>query len=339
VANYDTSHHTVHGAKPGSAHLTNGILKNIDKWHQKKLKPVRDNFFLWAHYYDPHDPYFKVPGYPAKDDSDKSRYEAILRYVDHEIGRLVDGLKKRGLWEKTLLVLTADHGDEFYDHGHRFHGSTLYEEMTHVPLILHVPGVRPREFSGAIGHVEVAPTVLELLGVPIPKKFEGRSRAAEIMSGREAKEEPVFLEVFPDANYSGHQVGLRSGDLKLIYRLSDNYFELYDLKADPQERRNRVDDHPQAEALKTLLGRYVDRHLFVLAQGRTGAKRPPGSPPKKKVSKKSKRRRKPAKKVIKGPLRSRSIKSVKRVTVPRPIPPRSQPSTQPAAKRPKSPGK
>ena len=80
------------------------------------------------------------------------------------------------------------------------------------------------------------------------------------------------------------------GGLKLIYRLSDNYYELYDLEADPTERQNIVDDHPEAGALKAMLGRYVDHHLYDLAQGKTGAQRPPGSPPMKaSAPKKAKR--------------------------------------------------
>ena len=91
-------------------------------------------FFIWAHYYDPHDPYFDVPGFKAEDDSDKAKYEAIARYTDHHLGRLIDGLKTRGLMKDTIVVLTSDHGDEFMEHGHRFHGRTLYEKWFMCPF-------------------------------------------------------------------------------------------------------------------------------------------------------------------------------------------------------------
>ena len=90
-----------------------------------------------------------------------------------------------------LLVITSDHGEEFGDHGHRFHGQTLYEEMTNVPLILHVPGQAPKSISNPIGQMEVAPTILDLLGVPIPKSYEGRSRRKELTSETALPEEPV----------------------------------------------------------------------------------------------------------------------------------------------------
>ena len=279
VADYSTSDFTVHGAKPGSAHLTDRVLAHVDAFQAGRLRVKRDRMFLWAHYYDPHDPYFEVPGYPAADGSDRARYEAIARYTDEHIGRLVDGLKAKGEWDRTLLVVTADHGDEFYDHGHRFHGATLYDEMVHVPLILRVPGLPGRQHTTPAGHMDVAPTVLDLLGVAAPDfSTLGRSRAEEMRTGTPAAVVPVYFEVFPDSNYAGHQVGVRVGDLKLIHRLHSNSFELYDLAADPQERENRFDDHPEAEALRTLLLTYVDHHLYWLAFNRTGAKLPPGTP-------------------------------------------------------------
>ncbi|MEZ4434837.1 MAG: sulfatase-like hydrolase/transferase [bacterium] len=294
VADYETSHYTVHGAKPGSAHLTSSVLAHIDRWQQGELEPQRERFFVWAHYYDPHDPYFEVEGHPAEDGSDHARYRAITRYLDTELGRLFDGLRARGLWDDTVIVITADHGDEFGDHGHRFHGRTLYEEMVHVPLILRVPGVEARALPTPIGQMELAPTLLDLLGVPIPRDWIGRSRADELRTGQRAPIEPVFFEVFPDSNYDAHQVGMRLGDLKLIYRLDQNYFELYDLAADPLERDNVYDLHPDAPALRDELMVYLDHHLDQLARNKTGARLPPGAPDPKQAPTKRPARPKPA---------------------------------------------
>jgi arylsulfatase A-like enzyme len=285
VADYQTSHYTSHGKKPGSTHLTGRVLDHLARWKARELEPDRDRFFVWAHYYDPHVPYFEVPGFPAADGSDRSRYEAIVRYTDSQIGRLVAGLKKAGLWERTLFVVTADHGEEFLDHGHRFHGSSLYEEVVHVPLLVHVPGVPARTIDTPIGHLELAPTLLELLGIRVPRVFRGRSRAAEVLTGRSAPPEPIFFELFPDSNYPVHQVGMRLGQLKLIHDLRGHYYELYDLAADPGERRNLYDEHPQAATLRRTLLTYVDHHLYALGQGKSAAKLPPGSPPPKKKKK------------------------------------------------------
>lgn len=314
ITNYEASHKTVHGAKPGSKIMTDLLLRHVDRFLAGTLSPKRDKMHVWAHYYDPHDPYFEVPGYPAADGSDRARYDAITRYTDDELGRLVAGLKARGIWDKTVFIVTADHGDEFLDHGHRFHGSTLYDEMTRVPLIMHIPGLEPRVIDTPIGHMEVAPTLLELLELPIPRQFLGRSRAKEARTGVPPAPAPVFFEVFPDSNYSAHQVGLRLGDLKLIHRVKETYFELYDLAADPAERNNLFDVHPEAQRLRAVLLNYLDHHLFALGQGKTGAKLPPGAPAPRKKAKRGKRRskkpKKPRKKpgsarpVIKGPVKA-----------------------------------
>lgn len=289
AANYETSDFTTHGATPGSEHLTDGMMKYVRSWKAGRQQPNRPRFFLWGHYYDPHDPYFEVPGYPAEEKTDKSRYEAILRYTDHHLGRLFEGLKAEGLWDSTVIIVTSDHGDEFLDHGHRFHGKTLYDEMVKVPLVVRVPGVAPRVVETPIGAYEVAPTLLELLSVKIPDAFEGRTRFEEVLEGATVPVEPVFFEVLPDSNYGTHQVGMRLGDLKLIHRIREGYYELYDLAADPLERRNVFDSHPDAEALETRLGVYLDHHLFHMAKGKTGAEVPPGSPAPEK--KKKRRRR------------------------------------------------
>ncbi|MEE2757656.1 MAG: sulfatase-like hydrolase/transferase [Myxococcota bacterium] len=291
VANYDTSHFTVHGAKPGSSHLTDALLKHIDRWRDGKLKPKTDAFYVWGHYYDPHDPYFEVPGFDAASSSDRHRYEAIARYTDHHIGRLIDGLKARHLWQDTVLIVTADHGDEFLDHGHRFHGKTLYEEMTHVPLLLRMPGLSAQTVDEPVGHIELAPTLLELLGLRIPSAYEGESRASELRAGKIKRSAPVFFEVLPDSNYTAHQVGMRDGQFKLIYRVKDHFFELYDLENDPRETQNIVHRSPRSDSLKKTLGRYVDRHLFSLAHGRSGATKPAGIPTRQKHKKRTGKKR------------------------------------------------
>ena len=111
-------------------------------------------------------------------------------------------------------------------------------------------------------------------------------------------------------------MAMRRGDLKLIYRISSNYFELYDLAADPGERRNLYDVHPEAAELRVLLLAYTDHHLYHLAQGQTGARTPPGAPPRKAVEKKrkaksKKRKAKPKKRKPKRHPRPKPRKKLK----------------------------
>ncbi len=103
-------------------------------------------------------------------------YDGEIRYVDDQVGRLVDALAKRRLDEKTILVFTADHGEEFAEHGSmEGHGWTLYDEVIRVPLIIARPGADPAVVSHVASLVDVAPTILDLAGVPLPETFEGRA--------------------------------------------------------------------------------------------------------------------------------------------------------------------
>ena len=269
---YSTSHFTVHGEKPGAEHLTTQIFKKLDHWQ----KSSRDKpFFLWAHHFDAHDPYFEVPGFPSEEMSDFGRYRAIVRSIDAQIGRLTTELKKRGLWEETILVITSDHGEEFGEHGGRFHGKTLYEEMTRVPLLMRVPDLDGRRIVTPIGQREVAPTILGLVGIRGPKSFTGRDLSQALRSGSEIPSVDVFMETLPDSNYGKHLLGLRRGSMKGILDVSSNRVELYDLSKDPHERENLSGEEiPLAKDLFQQL----DIHLHRLAFGKTGARVPLGTP-------------------------------------------------------------
>ena len=270
--NYATSHFTIHGEKPGAKHLTDGMLKKLRILKKGgNTQPV----FMWGHYYDPHDPYFEVPEYPADSDGDFDRYRAIVRSVDAQIARFVDGLKALDMWENTILVVTSDHGEEFGEHGGRFHGKTLYEEMTRVPLLIRIPNVAGRLVKTPLGQMDIAPTLLGLLGLPIPASFRGHNHAVALNAGTEIDAKPVVLEVLPDSKYGGHLIAVRAGQYKVIYHLRNHFFEVYDLAADPHETRN-IGPHEQ-NLVKTVL-EMADLQLYYLALGKTGAKRPMGTP-------------------------------------------------------------
>ena len=93
-------------------------------------------------------------------------YNGEIAFTDHEIGRLLDGLRDSGLAEHTIVVFTADHGEEFLDHGGVAHGHTMYDELVRIPLIVAWPGqLEPRTVAATVGHVDLAPTLCELAGI------------------------------------------------------------------------------------------------------------------------------------------------------------------------------
>ena len=269
--NYDTSHHTIHGAKPGAAHLTDGLIKHIDRWRSGQLKPKRDRFMLWAHYYDPHDPYFEIGNLSGG--SDHQRYLNIVRSVDKQLNRLFKALEERQLLNDTMIVLTADHGDEFGDHGHRFHGKTLYEEMVKVPLIIYSPAYQGRKVNEVFSHLDVAPTILSHLGLPSEKRFMGHDWDQELRARESLEESQALFEVLPDRNYGRHLVGIRKGTSKLIAHVDRGALESYELDADPLEANNLPLDSKTIPLYKTLMS-YVERQLRQLSRGEARVKLP-----------------------------------------------------------------
>lgn len=201
---------------------------------------------LWTQ--QSHHPYDPAPGQPIvdyfasgpvpPDDWDLGRHLNTLAEVDRQLGRLFAGLRERGLADDTLVVVTGDHG-ECFGAPHRTwgHGFRLYQEGINVPLMLWNPrlfdgGGRPATIAG---HVDVNPTILDILGVPAPASWEGRSVFAP---GRPPR------AYFYAAN-DDYLLGVREGPFKYIYNATRGREELYDLGRDPDEQTNVAGVHPE----------------------------------------------------------------------------------------------
>lgn len=160
-------------------------------------------------------------------------YDRGIAYVDHWVGALVEGLRERGLYDETIVVLTADHGEEFFEHGRLEHSFSYYEEMLRVPLIVRVPGARQGVVVGeTVGLVDVLPTLLDWLEIPAPDGLQGRSLRASF-AGSGATGSSYLAE----ASFRKGDLALRGAGWKYI-RSGDGGEELYDLVADPGEREN-----------------------------------------------------------------------------------------------------
>ena len=143
---------------------------------------------------DPHDPYFPHPytgeGIARVETNTRIRrsrkhmrelYEGEIRFTDEHIGKVEAKLRELGLWDDTLIVITADHGEEFHEHGGWWHGTTLYEEQIHVPLLVKWPkgkvGAPARVDDHPVRHIDIVPTLLAQAGAPIPAAMQGRDLA------------------------------------------------------------------------------------------------------------------------------------------------------------------
>ncbi len=194
-------------------------------------------FFLWVHYYDPHAEYH--PPEPFATTFKDRLYDGEIAYMDQEIGRLLDALRSRGLLDRTLVAAVADHGESLGEHGEDTHGLFVYDATVRVPLILRFPGAIPAgpRYPGLVSAVDLAPTLLDLIGAPPMRGVHGKSAAAGLRGGQAAPRDPVYSEaIYPDRLYGWAPLfALRSADRKFIEAPEA---ELYDLDRDPGEREN-----------------------------------------------------------------------------------------------------
>jgi arylsulfatase A-like enzyme len=267
--------HSVTGVPPEKAF--DSFLKTIDN---KSTSP----FFVWIHLYPPHDPYLPTNPYIGMFDSSsrfrtnisqrevlmqstaaisrkyptqqvqvivdslKARYDEFIRYCDKQFEEFIEELNVRSKLMNTVIILSADHGETF-EHGYVGHNSNLYEQETHIPLIIREPDqVEGRIIHDLIDQVDIPATILDLAGIQIPVWMEGRS-IVPLMRGERLSARPAFSMNFMD-NYRGHEIAngkiaVWQDDYKIIHYLKTNKSRLYNLKKDPNELVNLMDKEPE----------------------------------------------------------------------------------------------
>jgi arylsulfatase A-like enzyme/HEAT repeat protein len=192
---------------------------------------------LWVHYFDVHEPYQDT----HFGSGDADRYDSEILHVDREVTRLIEELERR--FEREIVIaISADHGEEFREHGGVYHGSTLYDEQVRVPLLLRLPGAAPAVLESPVEVIDIAPTLLGMIGIEPPPSMRGRDLRA-LLSEPHAEPRPVFSAVLTK------RMALR-WPFKLIADLRFGLFELYDLERDPHERKNLA--HERQDKLDEL---------------------------------------------------------------------------------------
>ena len=238
--------------------LTQGAAREALDW-------VGDRrFFAWIHVDYPHEPY-EPNDLVNFGETDIDRYDGEIARADAELGRVLDLLDSRGLVERTIIVLTADHGEEFGEHGGRFHATTLHEEQIHVPLLLRIPGLAAQRIARPVGLVDVVPTLLECAGLPIPPELDGLSLLHEPPPGVTT----AYSELYDGTL---RQRSIVRENWKLIEEVEDHRRGLFDLSSDPAERHDLAASRPSVTAdLLAVLGQIAHRKtLLLLALSKRG---------------------------------------------------------------------
>jgi choline-sulfatase len=236
------------GAPPARQRPGNFVVDEAIEWLEgTKGAP----FLLWAHLYDPHTPYDPPDPYRR---AHADPYVGELLFADAQLGRLLDGLDRLRLADRTVVVVAGDHGEGLGDHGETTHGLLVYDSVLRVPLIVRAPAIRPRRIADVVRLIDIAPTVLELLGLDGPQS-DGISLVRALKGGR------LDVEAYAESLYPARMglapvLALRDRRFKLIDGPTP---ELYDLEQDPFEQNNvigargRIADAMRAR-LRTIVG-------------------------------------------------------------------------------------
>jgi arylsulfatase A-like enzyme len=255
-------------------------------WLRDQRDPARP-FLLFVHYFDPHDPYIPpapfdrrfatAPGEaPSLADALRGRefvdrYDGEIAFTDAELGRLVDGLDALGLAARTVVVVTADHGEGLLQHGQMTHGANVHEEAVRVPLLVRWTGrIAPgRTLDAPVEGVDLLPTLLTLAGAPADGALPGRSLAPALLGdGPLDPVRPVFLhrrpydrQVLHGEAVDGEQFAVVHEGWKWIEGTRDGTRALYDLTRDPHETENVAEREPaRARVLAERIAGWRARH-------------------------------------------------------------------------------
>jgi len=249
-------------------------------WAREQDRP----FFLWLHFMDVHFPYTPLPGQRTWADrlgymaalatmavgrrrqaarELRGLYDRRVEFLDTIVGGLLEGFRREGLDDRTVVVFTADHGERFWEHGGWAHGPDVYDELLRVPLLIRGPEV-PAEnvVKDQVPLIGLAPTLLDLAGIPVPGSFQGRSFLPAVVGEGGPGEESVFAEAMHSGQRESRMgvqdryrvMACRTPAWKLIADDEGSREELYDLVHDPGERHDLMAERPEiANSLRQLL--------------------------------------------------------------------------------------
>jgi arylsulfatase A-like enzyme len=236
-----------------------------------QLPPVYRAYHLGEENYFAHPPSFpeKIAGAPLREMM--AQMYGMVTHVDVSVGRVLEHLSARGLLDETLVLFTTDHGELMGDHGFVLKGPFYYQSLLNVPLIAKLPGAKPAVCGELVAHVDLVPTILECLGLEVPKNLPGRSLKRYLDGSTELTEvcragahrDAVLTEFRP---FGGPNMKvLHSGEWRYVYYAGEAYGELFNLRDDPEERRNLFGDPAYVEVERRLQARLLEELVLTEA--------------------------------------------------------------------------
>ena len=225
--------------------ITSQAMTELGMKLLRKPELTGKQFFAWAHYMDPHDQYNKHPeASPEFGNKNRDRYDNEIFYTDLWLGKLLTFAREQQWWKDTVVIISADHGEAFGEHGFYKHAFEIWEVLTRVPLLISGPGIKPRRIDERRSHLDLAPTILDLMGFPAEPEFMGKSMLPELEGAAPDNREPIVSELTEDSHNPLRRAFIQ-GDYKLLV-VDGRKFQLYNLSKDPGE----LTDLAETEASK-----------------------------------------------------------------------------------------
>lgn len=230
--------------------------KEILEARTARLGP-KQRFFAYIHYMDPHAPYERHPDEPDFGSAPRDLYDQEVHHTDKWVGALLDWALAEPWGKNLAIIVTADHGESFGEHGHFKHGYHLWEELIRVPLLVYAPGAEPRRIDELTSTIHVARTVLDFMEVDADSRVRGTSLVHEIF-GERPRPRTALVDL-PRDNLQDRKRALLKGNLKLIGVGDDVEWKMFDLEKDPLELTEIQRTDPRFEGLRQEYTRASER--------------------------------------------------------------------------------
>jgi arylsulfatase A-like enzyme len=225
----------------------------------KQAAASKERFVLWTHLFEPHSSYMNHPEYPTQlrgVPGLEEKYDYEIAFVDKWFGKIMTAVDELGLRKNTAVLVIADHGEAWNEHKFLFHGQDLTEEQLRVPLILSVPGRKPAVVDDPVALVDVGPTLVDLVGLVPPPTFKGQS-LLPALEGHPLPSRPIFAELLPATAWPKHETMMVDGTFKIVHKITDRRWELFDLSKDPGQQTDLSRDPGQQARFEELRKKLV----------------------------------------------------------------------------------
>lgn len=237
------THLELTGVSNVTSEALNALGKRMLSDPKNTSLPSGKRFFAYFHFLDPHYTYIKHEGHPDFGNERRDLYDNEVHYSDRWVGDLVDFIDAQPFGKDTAVIITADHGEGFGEHDHFRHAYQVWEALVRVPLFVRVPGAEPRRVELPRSHIDLAPTVADLMGLENRADFRGESLVPEVF-GAPSKPRPVLVDL-PRSDLMDRRRAFVDGDYKLISFGDDWTLELYKVSEDFKEEHELSKTEPE----------------------------------------------------------------------------------------------